>query len=202
MDEVAALVRTCEGPVDCERLSYAEAFRRHAGFDPHAIEAPELRRRLAAAGIGEPDGVTDDEAADRDFWLDLWMSGVVGPRLGLELPVFVYDFPASQAVLARVRPGTPPVAERFELFWRGLELANGFHELTDAGEQRRRFEADRHWRAARGRAVPPYDRELIAALESGLPPSAGVAVGLDRLLMLLLKLERLDATLSFPADRA
>lgn len=202
MDEVAALLLACGGPPRCERLSYAEAFQRHAGFDPHALDAVSLRRRLAAAGESEPLGVTTQEAQDRDFWLDLWMSGVVGPRLGCDIPQFVYDFPASQAALARVRAGEPPVAERFELFWGGMELANGFHELTDAREQETRFQADQAWRAARGRVVPPYDRELIAALQAGLPPCAGVALGLDRLLLRLCGLTHIEQVLAFPGDRA
>jgi lysyl-tRNA synthetase class 2 len=203
MDEVDELLRHCGVPGrDFERLSYAAAFHRHAGFDPHTLTASTLRERLAMAGIAEPMGITDEEAIDRDFWLDLWMSHVVGPQLGGEAPQFVYDFPASQAALARVRAGEPAVAERFELFWQGLELANGFHELTDVREQQQRLLADQQWRAQRDRVVPPYDRALIAALDAGLPPSAGVALGLDRLLMLLLGLTQLDATLAFAADRA
>lgn len=203
MDEVEALVQACGGPAQrYERLSYAEAFRRHAGFDPHVLDAAALRRALARAGVAEPLGLTPEEIEERDFWLDLWMSHVVGPRLGREAPAFLHDFPASQAALARVRPGPVPVAERFELFWRGLELANGFHELTDAGEQERRFQADRAWRSERGRMVPPYDVELIYALRAGLPPCAGVALGLDRLLMLLGQREQLADTLAFAADRA
>ncbi|MDD3762877.1 MAG: EF-P lysine aminoacylase EpmA [Nevskiales bacterium] len=203
MDEVEALLTACLGrTLRCERLSYRAAFERHAGFDPLSADAPALRRRLGEAGVAEPEGVTADEAGDPDFWLDLWMSIVVGPKLGADAPVFVYDFPASQAALARVRAGNPPVAERFELFWRGVELANGFHELTDAGEQERRFRGDCAWRHAQGRIVPPYDVELIAALAAGLPPCAGVALGLDRLLALHLGLDRIDATMAFAADRA
>jgi len=203
MDEVEALLQACGAPAQpYERLTYAAAFVRHAGFDPHHLSAVELRQRLAAAGVSEPADVTADEAADSDFWLDLWMSAIVGPQLGVTAPVFVYDFPASQAALARVRPGPPEVAERFELFWHGIELANGFHELTDAAEQRRRFEAEQRWRQARGRAVPPYDVRLIHALQAGLPDCAGVALGLDRLLMLLCGLDSVAETLAFAADRA
>src|SRR5262249_41565729 len=141
-------------------------------------------------------------AGSRDLYLDLLMSAAVGPRLGVDAPVFLHDFPASQAALARVRPGNPPLAERFELFWKGIELANGFHELTDAAEQRRRFEQDRARRTAEGREAPPYDARLITALEAGLPPCAGVAVGLDRVLMLLLDLPSVGDTLAFDAERA
>lgn len=202
MDEVEALLHQCGGPPRCERLSYAEAFQRHAGFDPHARDAAQLRAALSAAGVEEPMAVTEAEAADADFWLDLWMSCIVGPRLGVGTPAFIYDFPASQAALSRVRAGAPALAERFELFWNGLEMANGYHELTDAAEQQRRFINDQHWRMQRGRVVPPYDHELVAALQAGIPACAGVALGLDRLLMCLCGLDRVEQVLAFPADRA
>ncbi|SFF42884.1 lysyl-tRNA synthetase, class 2 [Fontimonas thermophila] len=202
MDELAELLAHCGIAGPCARLSYREAFERHAGFDPHMLDACTLRERLRARGLAEPQGLSAEEIGDADFWLDLWMSQVVGPCLGTQTPEFVYDFPATQAALARVRPGTPPLAERFELFWKGVELANGFHELTDADEQQRRFEADRRWRAAHGRSDLPYDRHLIEALRAGLPPCAGVAVGLDRLLMLKLALPSVAETLAFAGDRA
>ncbi|WP_028081338.1 EF-P lysine aminoacylase EpmA [Solimonas soli] len=207
MNEVEALLRRCGAPqampeFGWRRYSYREAFETFAGFDPFALDAAALRERLAARGIAEPESLAADEIASRDFWLDLWMSHVVAAQLGADAPAFVYDFPASQAALARVRDEEPPVAERFELFWRGLELANGFHELTDAAEQQRRFEADRQWRRTHGRAVPPYDATLIAALQAGLPSCAGVALGIDRLLMLLSGAERLADVLAFAADRA
>ncbi|MFP5307143.1 MAG: amino acid--tRNA ligase-related protein, partial [Gammaproteobacteria bacterium] len=200
--EVAALLAACGVARRCTRLSYREAFVRHAGFDPSTLDAAGLRERLHALGVAEPQGLSAQEIGDADFWLDLCMSMVVGPRLGVDAPEFLYDFPASQAALARVRPGDPPLAERFELFWQGVELANGFHELTDADEQERRFQADQAWRVARGRAVPPYDRHLIEALRAGMPACAGVAVGLDRLLMLKLGLGSIAETLAFAADRA
>ncbi|PPE72965.1 EF-P lysine aminoacylase GenX [Solimonas fluminis] len=181
-----------------ERLSYREAFRRHLGLDPFSAGIPQIRAALAATGHDAGDLGGDD----RDIWLDVAMSLAVGPRLGLEAPCFLYDFPASQAALARIRRDDPPVAERFELFWRGTELANGFHELGDAAEQRRRFEAEQAWRREQGREVPPYDRNLVAALAAGLPDCAGVALGLDRLLMLLLGKDSLAEVLAFDSGRA
>lgn len=177
------------------RLSYREAFVAFAGFDPHVADLTALRAAWPQVDLGA-------DADDRDAWLDLWMSHRVGPRLGDPDPVFLVDFPASQAALARVRPGDPPLAERFELFWRGIELANGFHELGDAQEQRRRFEADQAWRRARHRLVPPLDDNLIEALQAGLPASAGVALGVDRLLMLAQGLPELAAAMSFDHHRA
>jgi len=204
MGEVAELVTALAaalgrppGP-EMERLSYREAFRRHLGLDPFSAGVPQIRAALAAAGHDAGDLGGDD----RDIWLDVAMSLAVGPRLGLEAPCFLYDFPASQAALARIRRDDPPVAERFELFWRGTELANGFHELGDAGEQRRRFEAEQAWRREQGREVPPYDRNLVAALAAGLPDCAGVALGLDRLLLLLLGKDSLAEVLAFDSGRA
>ena len=130
------------------------------------------------------------------------MSHSLEPDLGRDGLTFVYDYPASQAVLAQLLPGPPAVARRFELYWQGMELANGFDELLDAGEQHRRFARDRAERKTRGQRPLPTDRHLLAALETGLPACAGVALGLDRLLMCALDAEHIDAVLAFPAQRA
>jgi lysyl-tRNA synthetase class 2 len=201
MDEVEALLRALLPALDGRafgRLSYREAFQRHLGVDPFGDRPAAVAAALRRQGH-DPAGM---DAADADLWLDLAMSLVVGPQLGRDQPCFLHDFPASQAALSRIRPGEPPLAERFELFWDGIELANGFHELGDAAEQRARFEADRAWRAERGRVVPPHDRHLIDALAAGLPPCAGVALGIDRLLMLALGKSRIAEVLAFDADRA
>lgn len=200
MDEMVALLVTLgvapAGVVG--RISYREAWRELAGADPFDADPAALGDALARHAPA-PEGAA---AFDRDAWLDFGMGCVVGPRLGREAPVFVYDFPASQAALARVRRGAPPVAERFELFWKGQELANGFHELGDAAEQRARFEADRARRLAAGRATPEYDARLIEALAAGLPECAGVALGVDRLLMLMLGLPEIAAAMAFDYGRA
>lgn len=202
--EVAGIPSGVRGPA--ERLTYAEAFRIHAGVDPFA-DPPD---RLAEAARAASGGSVPDLGDDRDAWLDLLMGTVVEGRLGLSgeggRPTFVYDFPASQAALARVRApipeGGPAVAERFELFVEGVELANGFHELADPAEQRRRFERDLARRRERGLPEPPMDERLLAALESGLPDCAGVALGFDRLVMLVAGAESISQVLAFPADRA
>lgn len=203
MDEVQVLVAQLAalGPLPFQRLSYREAFQHHAGVDPFDDPIEQLLHLARESGFhaAVAEGPADEV---RDGVLDVLMSLVVGPRLGVDAPCFVFDFPASQAALARVRPGPPPVAERFELFWRGIELANGFHELADADEQQRRFESDQAWRADQGRVVPPFDRHLIDALRHGLPNCAGVALGLDRLLMLSLGLADVSATLAFDSRRA
>lgn len=198
MDEIAALLAAAGVPGAARRLSYREAWQALAGVDPFASPLPELARALSERQA-PPAGA---DTLDRDGWLDFGMGFVIGPQLGRDAPCFVYDFPASQAALARIRPGEPPVAERFELFWRGLELANGFHELADAAEQRQRFEADQHRRRAAGREAPPYDANLIRALEAGLPACSGVALGVDRLLMLLRSLPDVAAAMPFDWARA
>jgi lysyl-tRNA synthetase class 2 len=114
----------------------------------------------------------------------------------------VYDFPASQAALARIRPGDPPVAERFEAFLHGVEVANGYHELTDADEQLRRFDSDLARRRELGLPETPLDGHLLAALRAGLPPCAGVACGLDRILLAAHGARTIDEVLSFPIERA
>lgn len=203
MDEVQDLL--IEAGVAAARfasISYREAFELHAGLDPFTA-SPERLRHACLDAIGPvPEPPELASGLQCDFWLDLLMSAVVGPRLGVEVPQFLYDFPASQAALARVRADRPPVAERFELFWKGLELANGFGELIDADEQRRRFELDQQRRRARSQVVPPYDERLIDALAAGMPACAGVALGLDRLLMLMLDLPHIGDTLSFDFERA
>lgn len=191
-----ALGRPLAGGVD--KLSYREAFRLHLDLDPFTADIAAIRAALGRAGHD----TGDLGGPDRDIWLDVAMSLAVGPRLGLESPCFLHDFPASQAALARIRHDDPPVAERFELFWRGTELANGYHELGDADEQRQRFEAEQRWRQEQGRDVPPYDQNLVAALAEGLPACAGVALGLDRLLMLLLGKGSLAEVLAFDSGRA
>ena len=198
MDEVEALLTTLLAGrllLAPERLSYREAFERVLGVDPHAAPLPQLAALAAeqagATGLGD----------DRDTVLDLLMGALVGPALGRDRLTFVDAYPASQAALARLLPGTPPVAARFEAYFGGLELCNGFHELADAAEQRRRFEADRAERARRGLPLPPIDERLLAVLRA-LPDCAGVAVGLDRVLMLASGCSTIAEVLTFAVDEA
>jgi len=203
MDEVEALVGDlAEVRQPFERIPYRELVRRELETDPFNASAGEIRDALSKRGVSLPAAVTAEDRDDRDFWLDLAIGAFIGPKLGMDTPVFVQDYPPSQAALARIRPGEEPVAERFELYWRGVELANGFHELTDAGEQKRRFVADQDWRAKRKRIVPPMDENFLAALAAGLPDCAGVALGFDRLVMLALGLPSVAAAMAFDAGRA
>ncbi len=194
MDEVEALVREAAGGRAAEwpacRIAYRDAFERALGVDPLA-SADAVDARLRECGIDVPPGL------DTDAVLDLAFAAVVMPALPTETWVFVHDYPASQAALARIKPGTPPVAARFELFAQGLELANGWAELTDAAEQRRRFDADQGVRRRRGLPVRPIDEAFLGALERGLPDCAGVALGVDRLVAVAAGLRSVAATVAF-----
>ena len=200
MSEVEALLGQLLAPYrplpPAERLSYADAMRRHAGIDVHAAGECEVVESAQRHGI---DFVGD---LDRDGRLDLLMSLIVGPRLGFERPCFIGDYPVSQAALARLKPGPPPVAARFELYVDGIELANGFHELADVAQQRARFAEDLALRRRRGLPVPPLDEHLLAALAAGLPDCAGVALGFDRLVAISLAAPRLADALAFNIDNA
>ena len=182
-----------------ERIAYDEAFERYAGTRVLRLGTADLCRLALARGVSVPPGFED---ADRDQWLNLLLAELVEPHLGRERPQFVCDYPASQAALARVRHESPPVAERFELYIDGIEVCNGYHELTDADELRARMRAQA---VARGRQeyrpLPPNER-LLAAMESGLPACAGVALGFDRLLMLAVGAESVRDVIAFPFDRA
>ena len=203
MDEVAELVtqlladRMALGRP--ERLSYGELFQQYLALNPYRSSISQLAACAEARNVSIPAGMPPD---DPDPWLDLLLTHCLEPRLGLGRLSFIYDYPASQAALARLRPGDPPVGERFELYLNGIELANGFHELGDATEQRRRFEQENASRQALGLPRMPVDNRLLAALESGLPDCAGVALGLDRLAMLAVGARSLTEVLAFPLDRA
>jgi lysyl-tRNA synthetase class 2 len=181
-------------------LTWNEAIAASSGLDPRVAGIPEIQAALAARGI-EP---SNAGGWNRDDWLDLLMGALVGPGLGHEAPVFIRDYPASQASLARLRAlaDGSTVAERFELYLDGLELANGFRELGDGLEQRRRFAQDLETRRRRAQPVNPIDERLLAALDHGLPDCAGVALGFDRLVMAAFRLASLQAAMAFPAPRA
>ncbi len=181
-----------------EWLSYREAFERHLGLNPHRATVAELTVCAAWQGVPIPSGMPTD---DVDPWLDLLLTQRLEPHLGQGRLCFLYDYPASQAALARLRPGDPPVGERFELYLDGVELANGFHELGDAVEQRQRFAAENAARQARGLPVMPVDENLLAALGAGLPDCAGVALGIDRLIMLAAGKKALAEVLAFPFEQ-
>ncbi|HET7649108.1 MAG TPA: EF-P lysine aminoacylase EpmA [Gammaproteobacteria bacterium] len=200
MKEVAELVCELVPTVgrEPEYLTYRDAFQRYAQIDPFQAEPAQCRTALMQTGREPP----PESALDVDGWLDLLAGERVYPALGHGHVTFVYDYPVSQAALARVRAGDPPVAERFEAFVNGVELANGFHELADPGEQRRRFERDLQQRGADNLPMMPIDERLLQALGHGLPDCAGVALGFDRLMMLAAGAGSIADVIAFPFERA
>ncbi|WP_262072252.1 MULTISPECIES: EF-P lysine aminoacylase EpmA [unclassified Stenotrophomonas] len=196
--ETAALVRAALSLVQREArlevIDYRSLYRRQLGVDPFEADIDALRAPLSDIHI-DPQGLT------RDDWLDLLMTHCIQPAFGDDTMTVVHDWPASQAALARVRPGTPALAERFELYLGPVELANGYHELNDAAEQRARFERDHAVRRMRGAVLPPLDEALLAALPQ-LPDCAGVAVGVDRLLMAMNRTPAIADVLAIDFARA
>jgi len=178
-------------------MSYRDAFMQAVELDPMTADRALLLETLSRHGVPLP--VDPLSAAQLT---DLIMATLVSPGLGREQPCFVYDFPVDQAALARIRAGHPPVAERFELFFQGMELANGFHELCDQREQRRRFAQDNALRVQEGLPQVTADERMLQALDSGLPDCAGVAVGFDRMVMLAAGARQLSEVLAFAILRA
>ena len=198
IEETAALVCTALQLVQREAtlqvLDYRSLYRQRLGLDPFEATLEQLQAPLKGVRIR-------GEGLDRDDWLDLLMTHRIQPQFDEDVMTVVHDWPASQAALARVRPGQPPLAERFELYLGSVELANGYHELNDAAEQRARFQRDHEVRRARGDVLPPLDELLLGALPS-LPDCAGVAVGVDRLLMAMNRTDRIADVLALDFARA
>ncbi len=201
MAEVAELTAHIIGDEtrqDIEWHSYCGLFQQRLGVDPLTATKSQLRQVAAHHRLPAP----DPSQMSIDDWLDLLLGCLLQPQLGVGGIAFLYDYPASQASLARLSPDNPQLAQRFELFVDGVELGNGFGELTDAAEQQRRFEFEQGQRQQMGVHLPPLDHNLISALHSGLPECSGVAIGLDRLIMVALGAKHLDQVLSFPLARA
>ena len=197
MAETADLVRECLGTSEQEKCSYRDLFREILDIDPFtaSLEALEAaaRQHLDLGGM----------SGDRDLWLDLLMSHLIEPQLKTRGLCFVYDYPASQAALARIVASDDVlVGQRFELYVEGVELANGYCELTDPAEQRARFERDNARRREHGLPEHPLDEALLAAMAHGLPPCSGVALGVDRLLMLATSATDIRQVLAFDWERA
>ena len=186
-----------------ERVAYRELYRERLGLDPLLADESELRAALG-------DVVIDPDGLGRDDWLDLLMTHRLQPAFDPDTLLAVHDYPASQCALAQLRKPAPAqaaegeyaVAERFELYLGPIELANGYHELIDVDEQRERFVRDRARRQRRGDVQPPLDERLLASMEAGLPTCAGVALGVDRLLMAMLGTDRIADVLAFDFARA
>lgn len=175
--------------------TYRELFLQGLGLDPFTATEAQLRVPLSAHDI-------DAQGLSRDDWLDLLITHLLQPAFPPDRITVVRDWPASQCALARIRPGDPPLAERFELYLGHHELANGYHELTDADEQRQRFLRDLSVRESRIASLPPLDGRLLDAMAGGLPACAGVALGVDRLLMAMVGTDRIAEVLAFPFGEA
>lgn len=199
MDEVDEFLHVILNFQPAERMTYSELFQRYADIEPHNASAQQLKLQAEKLNLSVEQLVLDS----KDDWLYLLMSHVIEPKLATQVnPIFVYDFPISQAALARISTDNPPVAERFEVYIKGIELANGFHELSDASEQRQRFITDLKQRQALGCSVIPIDENLLAALGCGFPDCAGIALGIDRLMMLAANTKDIKDVISFPVERA
>ncbi|HHF3271446.1 TPA: elongation factor P--(R)-beta-lysine ligase [Vibrio diabolicus] len=191
MDDLLQLVLKCGA---AQRMTYQQAFIDELEVCP--LEGSMAELKTAADKLGLSDIAEPEE--DRDTLLQLLFSVGVEHKIGQDVPAFVYDFPASQAALAKINPQDHRVADRFEVYFKGIELANGFHELDNPKEQLARFEQDNAKRLDMGLKPQPIDYHLISALEAGLPDCAGVALGIDRLIMLALGCDHIDQVTAFP----
>jgi elongation factor P--(R)-beta-lysine ligase len=199
MIEVDALLRRILHCEVAHSVSYGALFAEYCQLNPYDATLEELQACAARYNLD----VNQSDTLDVTGWLQLLMMYLIEPKLGQNnRPTFVTDFPVAQAALAKINPGPPAVAERFEVYWQGMELANGFHELCDPVEQRRRFTADNAWRMAHGLPEIVNDERFLAALTHGLPACAGVALGLDRLVMAALQQKEISAVLAFPIECA
>ena len=196
MNEVDDLLQQILDCKPAETLSYQFVFQEYVGLDPLSATRQEL---VEAA---RKHNFMADEDEDRDTLLQFLFSEVVEPKIGQEAPVAVYHFPSSQAALAQLSPEDSRVAERFEFYYKGLELANGFHELTDAREQQYRFEKDNRLREKAGLPQREIDYRFLGALQAGIPNTSGVALGVDRLIMIALGAESIKEVISFSVECA
>jgi lysyl-tRNA synthetase class 2 len=198
MTEVAELIKATLGYDQCQCLSYRQAFQQTLNIDPHLCTIDELK------AIAHKNIDLQMDSDYRDDWLNLLLAEIIEPDLGVDAPVFLYNYPASQAALAKtgVDEQGVRVARRFELYINSIELANGYCELTDAAEQKKRFSDDQQLRQSLGYEEREGDPRLLAALESGLPECAGVALGVDRLLMLASGAQSIDEVMAFPTEKA
>ena len=198
MDEMDELLQQLLTVGTARRFTYQDLFLQYTDLDPLDCSVNDLKNRAKAARLE----VISSQLLDKDNWLQLLFTHLIEPKMGFDVPWFVCDYPASQAALAQLKQGDNRVSERFEVYYRGVELANGYHELNDAAVQTERFLQDCEKRRQLQLSPAPIDKRLVDALAHGLPNCAGVALGVDRLLMLQLDLQEIEAVLTFPWDRA
>ena len=199
MKEVADLLQqvlACQKPV---QKTYQELFKQYVGLDPLVAKKSQLLEYISRHGKLSDWLMAEDSI---DILLQFILSEFIEPKIALDRPYFIYNFPRSQASLAKLCTKDNRVAERFECYYLGVELANGFNELTDAKEQVSRFKQDNRDRKSRGLPQRAIDKNFVSALEQGLPDCAGVALGVDRLLMLACNAGHIDEVLSFPIERS
>lgn len=203
MDEIAELIATLfAGRVSLQatqRVSYKDVFHRYTGLNPLVFSYQEYCAYALDHGMPEAVSICGDDHA---LWLDFIFSHKIQPLLGENALCMVYGYPACQSSLARINEHDSQITDRVEIFINGIELGNGFYELCDAIEQERRFDDEISIRQQRNLPVSVKDKHLITALEAGLPPCSGMAIGLDRLLMVLAKSLLIDDVLSFPIHSA
>jgi len=202
MDEITELVAVLfagKGLKPAQRISYQAVFQQHTGLDPLVFSCRDYRAYAVDKHSPEAVELCGDDHA---LWLDFIFSHKVQPYLGDNALCLVYGYPACQSSLARLNMQNPKITDRVELFINGVELGNGFYELTDAVEQDRRFNEEISTRQQRRLPAPLKDKHLVAALDAGLPDCSGIAIGLDRLLMLLSGSASINEVLAFPVDRA
>lgn len=197
MDEVSSLIRHClpEMSLQETRVSYRDLIKAYCGVDPLSCQDKDLATLISNLGI-------DLDSLNRDQMLDLIITHIIQPQLPAQAMTFVFDYPPSQAALARIRKDKAPVAERFELFLGKLELANGYQELTDPVEQEARFISENKNLECSDQRPKTLDEQLLEAMRAGLPECSGVALGVDRLLMAILDLNSIDEVITFTTDRA
>ncbi|WP_338520136.1 elongation factor P--(R)-beta-lysine ligase [Alteromonas gracilis] len=198
MDEVDALLMATLNTSPSDKLTYQNAFITYLDIDPLNTSDEALLKAMELHNID----IHQPQMLSFDSKLQLLFSYCIEPQIGMKKPCFVYDFPASQAALAKISPRDSRVAERFEVYFKGAELANGFNELSAFEEQRIRFEKDNQKRQSAGLATKPLDEHFLNALEAGLPDCAGVALGIDRLLMLKINATHIKDVINFPVSRA
>lgn len=198
MAELARLLEKLMPGTICTNISYHDLFQQHFNINPHRVDCSVLET-IAREHID-----LQMDSDNRDDWLNLIISEIIEPQLGRDHPQIIFDYPASQAALAKTKIDSNGdlVAERFELYSKGLELANGYHELTDAKEQRRRFDNDNTIRRKLNKCELEIDQALLDAMEDGLPECAGVALGIDRLIMWILGLQDINQVMSFSIENA
>lgn len=198
MKEVEEFISSVLGFNRVNRISYAEAFERYAGINPHTDSIERIREVILGNRLYPPESLGEC----RDGWLSFILAYLVEPNLGIDTPTIVYDYPVSQAALSKVRGGKIPLAERFELYLNGIELCNGYHELTDYDEHIKRFGSVNEKREIAGKGRLPADSLFLEAVKTGLPECSGVSFGFDRMVMIAAGVDSLDKVIPFTIKNA